>query len=239
MGFVLVLGARIIAKSKRTARKDAGRRRKGACRVKRNAYCQFSSFWSCLQYEPKRIITDGLRSCGVAQCALRPNVKHRTSRYLNNRAENLYRPTRRREQQIQRFKSSSQEQDFLSTHGVIYDHFQPQGHRIAAAGYRRARARAFRIWRLETCVHRAAWFPFAACTLNQAVPVSIKLTMSTMHTGSHPDATTYSGLTGNARTGAVFRCSTSADAVSTMKSVNFLPASAFASAGSPPTTVSQ
>jgi putative transposase len=48
------------------------------------------------QYKPKRLITDGLRSYGVAQRALLPGVKHRTSRYLNNRAENSHRPTRRR-----------------------------------------------------------------------------------------------------------------------------------------------
>jgi putative transposase len=41
-----------------------------------------------LQYKPKRLITDGLRSYGVARRALLPDVKHRTSRYLNNRAEN-------------------------------------------------------------------------------------------------------------------------------------------------------
>jgi transposase-like protein len=32
------------------------------------------------------------------------------SRYLNNRAENSYRPTRRRERQMQRFKSAWQAQ---------------------------------------------------------------------------------------------------------------------------------
>src|ERR1700727_467092 len=38
-----------------------------------------------------------LRSCGVAQRHLLPGVEHRQSRYLNNRAENSHRPTRRRE----------------------------------------------------------------------------------------------------------------------------------------------
>jgi putative transposase len=61
-----------------------------------------------LQYQPKRIITDCLRSYGVARRALLPSAKHRTSRYLNNQAENSHRPTRRRERQMQRFKSSCQ-----------------------------------------------------------------------------------------------------------------------------------
>ena len=109
-----------------------------------------------LQYKPRRLVTDGLRSYGVAQRATMPDVRHRTSRYLNNRAENSHRPTRRRERQMQRFKSASQAQRFLSAHAMIYDHFRPRRHLMSAAGYRRVRAKAFRIWRQETCVHRAA-----------------------------------------------------------------------------------
>jgi len=37
-----------------------------------------------LPYKPKRLITDGLRSYGVARRALLPDVKHRTKQYLNN-----------------------------------------------------------------------------------------------------------------------------------------------------------
>ena len=69
-----------------------------------------------LQYVPRVIITDKLRSYGVAQRRLLPNVEHRQSRYLNNRAENSHRPTRRRERQMQRFKSLGQAQRFLSAH---------------------------------------------------------------------------------------------------------------------------
>ena len=58
-----------------------------------------------LQYVPRVIVTDKLRSYGVAQRQLLPKVEHRQSRYLNNRAENSHRPTRRRERQMQRFKS--------------------------------------------------------------------------------------------------------------------------------------
>jgi hypothetical protein len=52
-----------------------------------------------LQYVPRVLVTDKLRSYGVAQRALLPEVEHRQSRYLNNRAENSHRPTRRRERQ--------------------------------------------------------------------------------------------------------------------------------------------
>src|SRR5271165_1441074 len=109
-----------------------------------------------LKYKPRRLITDGLRSYGVAHRAVLPDVRHRTSRYLNNRAENSHRPTRRRERQMQRFKSPGQAQRFLATHAMIYGHFRPRRHLMAAGGYRCARATAFRISRQETCVHRAA-----------------------------------------------------------------------------------
>ena len=52
---------------------------------------------------------------------------------------------------MQRFKSPTQAQRFLSAHGMIYGHFRPRRHLMTAAGYRRARAKAFRVWRQETC----------------------------------------------------------------------------------------
>src|SRR6478672_3074012 len=63
----------------------------------------FKRLLAGLKYKPKRIVTDGLRSYGVAHREVLPEVKHRTSRDLNNRTENSHRPTRRRERQIQRF----------------------------------------------------------------------------------------------------------------------------------------
>jgi len=60
-----------------------------------------------LQYEPRVIVTDKLKSYGVAQREVLPKVEHRQSRYLNNRAENSHRPTRRRERQMQPFTHQS------------------------------------------------------------------------------------------------------------------------------------
>ena len=54
-----------------------------------------------LQYAPRVIITDKLRSYGVARRNLLPRAEHRQSRYLNNRAENSLRPPRRRERRMQ------------------------------------------------------------------------------------------------------------------------------------------
>jgi len=108
-----------------------------------------------LKYRPRRIVTDGLRSYAAAKREVLPEVRHRTSRYLNNRAENSHRPTRRRERQMQRFKSPRQAQRFLSSHAMIYGYFRPRRHLMTAAQYRCARAKAFRVWRQETCARTA------------------------------------------------------------------------------------
>ena len=112
----------------------------------------FKRLLAGLRYKPKRIVTDGLRSYGVAQREVMPEVRHRTSRYQNNRAENSHQRTRRRERQMQRFKSPEQAQRFLSAHAMIHGHFHPRRHLMTAAQYRHIRAQAFRGWREETCV---------------------------------------------------------------------------------------
>ena len=117
----------------------------------------FKRLLAGLKFKPRRIVNDGLWSYGVARRDVLPEVRHQTSRHLNNRAENSHRPTRRRERQMQRFKmqqrfkSPEQAQRFLSSHGMIYGHFRPRRHLMTAGEYRRARAKAFRIWRQETC----------------------------------------------------------------------------------------
>ena len=115
----------------------------------------FKRLLTGLQYEPRVIVTDKLRSYGVAQRQLLPGVEHRQSRYLNNRAENSHRPTRRRERQMQRFKSSRQAQDFLSAHAFIYGHFHARRHQLAASDYREIQSRAFNVWHQETCTRNA------------------------------------------------------------------------------------
>jgi putative transposase len=109
-----------------------------------------------LQYVPRMLVTDKLGSYGVAKRELLPDVEHRKNRYLNNRAENSHRPTRRRERQMQRFKSARQAQRFLSAHAFIYGHFRPRRHRTTARNYRAERFTAFNIWNEETCVRTAA-----------------------------------------------------------------------------------
>src|SRR3954471_22874773 len=59
-----------------------------------------------LQYVPRVIVTDKLRSYAAAKREILPGVEHRQSRYLNSRAEVSHQTTRRRERQMQRFKSA-------------------------------------------------------------------------------------------------------------------------------------
>ena len=105
---------------------------------------------------PRVIVTDKLRRYAAAKRQILPGVEHRQSRYRNNRAENSHRPTRRRERQMQRFKSARQAQRFLSAQGPISGHFRPRRHRMTAAEYRATRAAAFHGWREEACARRAA-----------------------------------------------------------------------------------
>ena len=108
-----------------------------------------------LQCTPRVLVTDKLRSYGVAKRELLPDVEHRESRYLNKRAENSHWPTRRRERQMQRFKSTRQAQRFLSAHAFISGHFRPRRYRMTAGRYRVLRAKAFKMWTQETCARSA------------------------------------------------------------------------------------
>jgi putative transposase len=55
------------------------------------AKCVFKRLLKGLQYVPRVIVTDKLRSYGAAKRQVLPDVEHRQSQYLNNRAENSHR----------------------------------------------------------------------------------------------------------------------------------------------------
>jgi putative transposase len=101
--------------------------------------------------EPRRLVTDKLRSYDAAHRTIMPSVIHVTERYANNRAEVSHQPTRQRERQMRRFKSTAQAQRFLSAHGVIQNLFRVGRHLVRAPNHRTLRARAFRVWNEVTC----------------------------------------------------------------------------------------
>ena len=100
--------------------------------------------------EPRRIVTDKLRSYGVAHRELIPDTIHDTSQYANNRAELSHQPTRVRERGIRRFKSIHQAQRFLGTYAAVYNLFNLGRHLISAEHYRLFRQRAFVSWKCAT-----------------------------------------------------------------------------------------
>jgi putative transposase len=105
-----------------------------------------------LQYVPRVIITDKLRSYGAAKREILPGVEYRQHKGLNNRAENSHQPTRLREKKMRRFKSAKQAQRFLSAFGPISGHFQPRRHCMSAQDYRVTLQNRFQIWNEVTGV---------------------------------------------------------------------------------------
>jgi putative transposase len=96
--------------------------------------------------EPRKIVTDKLRSYGVAHRELMPDTIHDTSQYANNRAELSHQATRVRERGMRRFKSSLQAQRFLSVHAVVHNLFNLGRNLVSAKHYRLLRQRAFVSW---------------------------------------------------------------------------------------------
>ena len=97
--------------------------------------------------EPRKIVTDKLKSYGVAHRELIPDTIHDTTRYSNNCAEVSHQPTRVRERGMRRFKSTQQAQRFLSIHAMVYNLFNLGRHLISAKHYRLLRQRTFVSWK--------------------------------------------------------------------------------------------
>ena len=99
-----------------------------------------------LQYVPRGIVTDKLRSYGAAKEELIPSVVHHRARMLNNRAENSHQPTRERERRMRRFKSMRHAQRFLSVYAQVSNHFRPGRHLMRACTYRTLMHGRFATW---------------------------------------------------------------------------------------------
>jgi len=97
--------------------------------------------------EPRKIVTDKLRSYGVAHRELMPDAVHDISQYANNRPEPSHQPTRVRERGMRKFKSARQAQRFLGVHAAVYNLFNPGRHFVSAEVYRFFRSRSFASWK--------------------------------------------------------------------------------------------
>jgi putative transposase len=96
--------------------------------------------------EPRKIVTDKLRSYGVAHRELMPEAIHSTQQYENNRAEQSHEATRVRERVMRRFKSLGQAQRFLGAHAAVANLFNLGRHLVRAQHYRDLRMSAFADW---------------------------------------------------------------------------------------------
>ncbi len=96
--------------------------------------------------EPRKIVTDKLRSYGVAHRELMPDVIHDNSQYANNRAEQSHEATRVRERVMRKFKSTRQAQRFLGAHAAVHNLFNLGRHLIRTQHYRDLRMSAFAEW---------------------------------------------------------------------------------------------
>ena len=106
--------------------------------------------------EPRRVVTDGLKSYAPAINSSLPTTEHDQSKYANNRAENSHQHTRRRERQMQRFKPPQQAQRFLGLHARVGNLFRYGRHLISATHHRHFRANAFAVWSEVTFAENSA-----------------------------------------------------------------------------------
>ena len=95
---------------------------------------------------PRKIVTDKLRSYGVAHRELIPEVIHSTQQYENNRAEQSHEATRVRERGMRKFKSMKQAQRFVTAHAAVSNLFNLSRHLVSANHYRNLRISAFADW---------------------------------------------------------------------------------------------
>jgi putative transposase len=125
-------------------------------RNKKAAKRLFRKLLKGLQYVPRVIITDKLKSYGAAKAEIMPGVEHYRHKGLNNRAENSHQPTRVRERVMRRFKSAGHAQRFLSAFGIIASHFRPRRHLLTAERYREEMRSKLATWTEVSCVQMAA-----------------------------------------------------------------------------------
>ena len=121
-------------------------------RNKKAAKRFFRKLLKRLQYVPRVIITDKLKSYSAAKAEIMPGVEHRQHKGLNNRAENSHQPTRVREKVMRRFKSAGHAQRFLTAFGIISNHFRPRRHLLTAERYRAEMRSRFGTWAEVSCV---------------------------------------------------------------------------------------
>ncbi|CUH36419.1 Transposase IS66 family protein [Jannaschia seosinensis] len=93
------------------------------------------------------LVTDKLRSYGAALKDLGMTDRQETGRWLNNRAENLHLPFRRRERAMQRFRRMRSLQKFAAVHASVSNHFNQERSLSSRDIFKTNRTAALAEWR--------------------------------------------------------------------------------------------
>jgi putative transposase len=96
---------------------------------------------------PWTIVTDRLRSYGVAMRVIGIVDRQECGRWLNNRAENSHQPFRRRERAMAKFRDVKTLQKFASVHASIHNHFNHDRHLNRRDIFKQNRSAALAEWR--------------------------------------------------------------------------------------------
>jgi putative transposase len=97
--------------------------------------------------QPKKVVTDGLRSYRAAMKEIGNADRQETGRWLNNRAENSHLPFRRRERAMIRFRRMKTLQKFAAVHASVHNLFNQERHLVSREIYRQRRSGALAEWR--------------------------------------------------------------------------------------------
>jgi len=85
-------------------------------------------------------VTEKLRSYGAALKEIGAAERQETGRWLNNRAENLHRPFRRRERAMLRFRRMRSLQRFAAVHASVYNLFNSERTHSSRSNFKSNRA---------------------------------------------------------------------------------------------------
>lgn len=96
---------------------------------------------------PEIIVTDKLQSYGAAMKVIGNVSRQKTSRWLNNRAENSHLPLRRRERAMLRFRRMRSLQKFVVVHASVHNHFNQERHLYSRSNFKLNRDAALSEWR--------------------------------------------------------------------------------------------
>jgi putative transposase len=98
--------------------------------------------------QPGTIVTDRLRSYGAAMKAIGIVRRQECGRWLNNRAENLHQPFRRREGAMAKFRDVNTLQKFAAVHASIDNYFHHDRHLDRRNVFKQNRTVPLAEWRL-------------------------------------------------------------------------------------------